>query len=70
MPYLKDKTDPLRRLLNAYELNRGRQLGDVLALSHTSAYRRIENPEELTVRELRLLARKGHIPIEEIRAAL
>ena len=70
MPYVKEKTDTLRRLLNAYELNRGQRLADVLGTSRTTAYSRIRNPGELTAAELRRLSTHGHIPIEEVRAAL
>ena len=70
MPYLKDTTDPMRRLINAYELNTGSALAKVLNCSNGTAYRRIETPEDLTVRELRMLASRGHIPIDEIRGAL
>ena len=70
MPHLKDHTDPMRRLLNAYEINTGRALAPILCCSAGTALRRIETPEDLTLRELRLLASKGHIPIDEIRGAL
>lgn len=70
MPYIKKETDKLRRLLNAYELNNGLRLSKILMCSPTTALRRIETPEDLTVRELRILAAQGHIPIEEIRSAI
>lgn len=71
MPYVKPSTtDRLRRLLNCYELNRGRRLAAVIDVSPNTAIKRIETPEDLTVRELRLLASKGHIPIDEIRGCL
>lgn len=70
MPHVKANTDKLRRVLNAYELNRSTALAEVLLCSPTTAIRRIETPEDLTVRELRLIASRGHIPIEEIRGAL
>ena len=70
MPRLKDHTDAMRRVLNAYELNIGCRLGSVLGVAPATALRRIENPEDLTVRELRLLASRGHVPIDELRAAL
>ena len=70
MPHLKDNTDPMRRVINAYELNTGRALAPVLCCSTGTALRRIETPEDLTLRELRMLASRGHIPIEEIRGAL
>ena len=70
MPYIKPRTDTLRRLLNTYELNTGRRLAPVLGVSPTTACKRIRDPAELTAAELRLLSVRGHIPIEEVRAAL
>ena len=70
MPHIKQNTDPMRRVINAYELNSGLALAKVLNCSKGTAYRRIETPEDLTLRELRLLVSKGHIPIDEIRGAL
>ena len=70
MPRLKDRTDPMRRLLNTYELNNCRRLSAVLGVSPATAGRRINDPGELTAAELRRLATHGHIPIEEVRAAV
>ena len=71
MPRLKpSQTDPMRRLLNAYEINTGPALAPIILVSPTTAYRRIQTPEDLTLREIRLLASRGHIPIDEIRGAL
>jgi len=70
VPKLKDRTDTMRRLLNAYELNNGSRLAPVLGVSRATAYNRIKDPGELTVDELRRLSTHGHIPIEEVRAAL
>ena len=70
MPYVKTHVDDLSKLLGAYDLKNGRRLAEVLCMSPTSAYKRIHNPEELTVRELRLLASRGHVPIEDIRGAI
>ena len=70
MPYLKKTTDPMRRVLNAYELNTGRKLGSVLGVAPATALNRIKTPDDLTLGELRRLASHGHIPIEEVRAAI
>ena len=70
MPYVKQKTDTLRRLLFAYELNSGRKLAPVLGVSVTTACSRLRTPSDMTARELRLLSTRGHIPIEDVRAAL
>lgn len=70
MPKLKDHTDAMRRLLNAYELNNGARLAPVIGVSRATAYKRVQTPGDLTLEELRLLSTRGHIPIEEVRAAL
>lgn len=70
MPKLKDRTDAMRRLLNAYELNNGTRLAPVIGCSRATAYKRVKDPGELTLDELRRLSTRGHIPIEEVRAAL
>ena len=70
MGHLKDRTDPMRRLLNAYELNSGEALAAVIGVSPSTAYKRIKHVEDLSVAELRRLNVRGHIPIEELRAAL
>lgn len=70
MPHIKQSPDKLRIVLNAHELNVSTKLSQILMCSPTTAIRRIETPEDLTVRELRLIAARGHIPIDEIRGAL
>lgn len=70
MPYIKPKTDALRRVLNAYELNTGSALASVLGVSRSTALHRINHPEDLTVAELRRISLRGHVPVEELRAAL
>lgn len=70
MPRFKDRTDALRRVLNAYELNSGPALASVLGVSRNTALARINHPEQLTVGELRKISLRGHVPVEELRAAL
>lgn len=70
MPQLKDRTDTMRRLLNAYELNNGNKLAAVLGVSRATAYKRVQNPNDLTLYELRRLTTHGHIPVDEVRAAI
>ena len=70
MPYIKQTTDPLRRLICAYELGSGRKLGAVLGVSTSTAVSRLHDPGSLSAAELRRLSTHGHIPIEEVRAAL
>lgn len=70
MPYIKPKTDALRRVLNTYELNNGPALASVLGVSRSTALNRIKHPEDLTVDELRRISLRGHVPVDELRAAL
>lgn len=70
MPYIKKTVDPIRRLLNTYELNSGPALASVLGVSRNTALNRVNHPERMTVAELRALNKKGHIPLDELRAAL
>ena len=71
MPYIKKKElDPLVKLLRAYGLNTGEPLSKILGCSIPTAIKRIKNPELLTVGDLYRINLRGHIPIEEIRAAI
>ena len=71
MPYVKSytKIDKLRRLLKGYEFTAPR-LASIIDCSVPTARRRINDPESFTVEELRKISRRGHIPLDEIRAAL
>lgn len=70
MPYLIDKTQPLRRLLNAYDLDTGAAIMRVLGCGERKAYKRLNDVNSFTVAELKLLSTRGHIPIELIREAV
>lgn len=72
MPYIK-RTEPpfvkIRRLLLGYELD-AVALSKVLGCSYNTARARLDNPSTLTVGELDTISAKGHVPIDEIRAAI
>lgn len=70
MPRIKTRVDALKRLLGAYDLDTSPALASVLSCSRGTALRRIQQPETLTVAELRRIASRGHIPVDELRAAL
>lgn len=70
MPYLIDKTQPLRRLLNAYDLDTGAAMMRVLGCGEQKAYKRLKDVNTFTVAELKLLNSRGHIPIDKIRDAI
>lgn len=70
MPYLrKAKIDPMVKLIRGYGLNCV-SLADALGTSTTTGWKRINNPELLTLGDLRRLSTHGHIPIDEIRNAV
>jgi hypothetical protein len=72
MPRLK-QTDPpfwdVRRLLLGYELT-GQSLSRATGMSESTAARRLANPGDLTLTELRRICRNGGIPAERIREAI
>ena len=72
MPYIKPRATPfagMQRLLRGYDFN-GCSLARVLSCSEATARDRIRNPEHLTLAELDRINRFGHVPIDELRAAI
>lgn len=64
VPFVK-----LKRLLIGYGLN-GPALAKVLDCSAPTARARLTSPGDFTLAELELVSRKGHVPFDEIRAAI
>ena len=71
MPYLKSNEPyaELRRLLKGYGLT-GSKLARVIGKCESTARDRSDRPGSLTVRELELICKNGHIPADELRGAL
>lgn len=72
MPRLKqpDRTfQDMRRLLLGYEL-RAPLLSKAAGISESTAARRLANPGDLTLTELRRICRNGGIPADRIREAI
>ena len=72
MPYLKKRDEPfapLRRLLIGYGLNAS-HLAPVIGKNENTARERLKNLDKMTLGELRSIALKGHIPVEELREAI
>ena len=72
MPRLKQPERPfmdIRRLLLGYELNSVR-LARAAGISESTAQRRLANPGDLTLAELKRICRNGGIPAERIREAI
>ena len=70
MPYLKRQRDPIRALLQSYDIIDGTKLARVLGVSPKTGRARFDYPQTLTIADLRKISSFGHIPIEEIRAAI
>jgi len=70
MPYIPKPRDPMLKVIGSYGLERSRVFGAIIGKSPNMALRRLKDPEQLTLGELRLLASKGHVPIDEIRSAV
>ena len=59
----------VKRLLVGYGLN-GPALAKVLDCSAPTARARLASPGDFTLAELELVSRRGHVPFDEIRAAI
>ena len=58
-------------LLNGSAIGKSREeLGAIIGKGAQTASERLKNPDTLTLGELKRLARKLHIPVEDIRAAI
>lgn len=68
MPYLKHTRDPLRALLQSYDIVDGTKLARILGVTPKTGRARFNHPQTLTVDELHKISKFGHIPIDEIRA--
>lgn len=69
MPRVKTYEGPyagMKRLLLGYGVTASK-LSRILDCSFPKAKSRIDNPGKLTVEELDMIRRYGHVPIEEIR---
>lgn len=73
MPRTKFDKTPSRMfvLLNGSAIGKSREeLGAIIGKGAQTASERLKNPDTLTLGELKRLARKLHIPVEDIRAAI
>lgn len=73
MSHLKTRPTPFEdvvRLLKAYDLGTRRPLAAVIGKSDFTAGQRIKNPGDLTLNELRMICKEGHVPAEKIREAI
>lgn len=69
MPYIpkRNKYDKSRKLLLAYEISPTR-LREILGCSQPTARKKLNNIGELTTEDWQLISKRGHVPIDEIRA--
>ena len=72
MPWKKPPEKPfveMERLLKGRDINSTR-LAAILGVSLPTARNKLENPGKLTLNDIDLIRRFGHIPVDEIRAAI
>jgi len=72
MPYVRRREVPfvsVRRLLLGRELD-ATALAKVLGCSYNTAKARLDKPETMTLAELDRVCRAGHVPMDDIRAAI
>ena len=72
MPYTKfcqTKEPPMTRLLRSYKFN-GTSLGRLLGVSHGTGQKKLTDPDNLTIGDLRRISKAGHIPMDELRGAI
>lgn len=71
MPYLKNNEPyaELRRLLKGYGMT-GSKLARVIGKCESTARDRLDRPYSLTIRELELICKVGHVPAEELKGAI
>ena len=70
MPYKKSNADPPMTILLRGRFRDGSGLARILGVSVPTGIKKLKQPELLTLGDLDKINRFGHIPIEEIRAAI
>ena len=73
MPYLKPDEIPFESVagvLRRNDLGSGRKLADVMFCSDYTGLARLKSPQDLSLNGLRMIHRNGHVPIEELCAAI
>jgi len=73
MPYLKPDEIPFASVASVLRKNNigsGRKLADVMFCSDYTGLSRLKSPQDLSLCELRMIHRNGHVPIEELCAAI
>lgn len=73
MPYLKPDEIPFEAVVGVLKRNNvgsGRKLADVLFCSDFTGLSRLKSPQDLSLKELRMIHRNGHVPIEELCEAI
>lgn len=73
MPYLKPREIPFEDVADVLRKNNigsGRKLADVLFCSDYTGLARLKSPQDLSLSELRMIHRNGHVSIDELCAAI
>lgn len=71
MPYKKSKLpfEKMKRLLCSYEIN-APKLAQALGVTPTTARKKLQQPETLTLKDLKLIQSRLHVEWEEIRKVI
>lgn len=71
MPYRKSKLpfEKIKRLLCSYEVN-APKLADILGSSVPTARKKLQQPETLTLKDLKMIHTKLHINWDDIREGI
>ena len=72
MPYKTSPSKPfqsMERLLNSYKIN-APALAGILGVSVPTARYRLTNPENFKFKDVALISKRAHIPMEELREAI
>lgn len=70
MPYIKKKTEfeKVSRLIRGYAT--APKVAEMIGCSAPTARKKLNNPQEFTLGEIRTICLRAHIPVEDMRGAM
>lgn len=70
MPYIKKKTefDKVTKLIRGYATPP--KIAEMIGCSAPTARKKLNNPQEFTLGEIRTICLRAHIPVEDMRGAM
>lgn len=72
MPYIKPREPDyikVKRIIAGYGINAPR-LAEMIEVTPPTARKRLAEPEQFTLADLKKISQRGHIPFEELRDAI